>query len=91
MRAMHEHFYENVGVFFGLTKPRPTVRYPSEYRVKIATEIIDLLSVNEAGMRDSAVQKELIQLVSKDPMDLAVIVGIATPRPDVRSYKAYAL
>lgn len=91
LRAMQEHFYENVGVFFGLTKPRPTVRYPSEYRMKIATEIIGLLSVNEESMRDSAVQKELVQLVSRDPMDLAEIIGIATPRPVIKDYKTYAL
>ncbi|WP_173959828.1 plasmid recombination protein [Polynucleobacter arcticus] len=91
MRAMHEHFYENVGVFFGLTKPRPTVRYPSEYRMKIATEIVGLLSVNEESMRDSAVQNELVQLVSRDPMDLAEIIGIVTPRPVIKDYKTYAL
>lgn len=91
LRAMQEHFYENVGVLFGLTKPRPLVRYPSEYRKKVATAIVDLLSFNEDCLRDHAVQKELVQLVSNDPMELAEIIGITTPSPDVRNYKAYAL
>ncbi len=90
-RAMQEHFFENVGIHFGLTKPRPTVRYPSEFRFNLAIQIVDYITMNEDCLRDVAVQKELVQLVSSDPIDLAEIVGIEPPRLDFKDRKTYAL
>ena len=88
---MQEHFFENVGIHFGLTKPRPTVRYPSEFRFNLAIQIVDYITMNEDCLRDVAVQKELVQLVSSDPIDLAEIVGIEPPRLDFKDRKTYAL
>ena len=75
-RSMQEHFYEHVARHYGFSKPRPMVRYPSEFRRNIATQIVDSLKGNAEYLSDEQVQRELIQIVSNDPLDLAQMVGI---------------
>lgn len=75
-RSMQENFYKTVGVFYGLTKPRPAVRYRSEYRALLATRVVDSIASNEGCLYRQALRRELIQVVANDPVDLAFIVGI---------------
>lgn len=75
-RAMQEHFYEHVARHYGFSKPRPMMRYPSEFRRGIATQIVESLKENVDYLRDENIQVELIQIVSNDPLDLARMVGI---------------
>lgn len=75
-RAMQEHFYEHVAGHYGFTKPRPMVRYPSEFRRGLAAQIVHSLRENVDYLRDENVQIELIEVVSSDPLDLAGMVGV---------------
>ena len=79
IRGMQEDFYKKVGIHFGLTKPRPSIRYKSEYLALVATQIVNLMTCNELVIRDDGVRKELIHVISNDPMDLAQMVGILRP------------
>lgn len=75
-RGMQENFYEHVARHYGFRKPRPMVRYASEFRRNVATQIVDSLVGNAEYLHDEQVQGELIQVVSNDPLDLARMVGI---------------
>lgn len=76
IRSMQEDFFKRVGINFGLTKPRPTVRYKSEYQILLATKAVDVMTENQEVLHADGVRKELIQLISSDPIDLARIIGI---------------
>lgn len=75
-RAMQEHFYEHVARHYGFSKPRPMVRYPSEFRRHLAAQIVNSLEGNVNYLHDEHVRGELIQVVSNDPLDLARMIGI---------------
>ncbi|MGV8933198.1 MAG: plasmid recombination protein [Gallionellaceae bacterium] len=90
LKEMQANYFKMVGVRYGLTRQPKATRYGQAARERVAMQSIAALKDAPSKLNDPAIRDVLRDALAANPEPLAVLLGLAMPKPKEPPKKTFA-